>query len=260
MLLFWNEFRRALLLRWSYRLDALSWLVIWGIAFPLILLMFDSVSGGYGREAQAASLLGFLVWDLCMGTMTATTQMIHNEAQEGTLEAILISSVTPTGLAFLRVSAVFTRQFIETFLLGGILTLILGVVIPLNSAAFLVFLLTILAVAGVGLALGGLALVYKNIASVVGVVGLLALFLTGAVLPLNELGLFFELLKYILPTTWGIEALRLTTLEGVAFVELVQNGTLLGLTIQAILFLILGSYLFRWGFYRAQQEGRLGTY
>ncbi len=258
--LFWNEFRRALLVRWSYRLDALSWLIIWGIAFPLILLMFDSVAGGYGADQKAASLIGFLVWDLCMGTMTATTQMIQAEAQEGTLEVVLISPISPIAIALLRVVAVFARQLIETIVLGGFLLWLLGLEIPFSGAAWLVLLLTIVGVVGVGLFLGGLALIYKHLTSVVGVIGLLALFFTGAILPLNELGVVFTLLKYSLPTTWGIEALRLTTLAGVTTASLWEDGNLMGLLLQAMVFLLGGLYAFRWGFSRAQQQGRLGSY
>ena len=258
--LFWNEFRRASLVRWSYRLDALSWLVIWGIAFPLILLMFDSVSGGYGTDNRIASLVGFLVWDLCIGAMTATTQMIQAEAQEGTLEVVLISPIPPVVIALLRVTAVFTRQLLETMLLGGFLLWVLGLTIPVNGATGLVLLVTMVGVVGVGLFLGGLALVYKNIGSVVGVLGLLALFLTGAILPLNPLGFVFTLLKYSLPTTWGIETLRLTVLAGVNIASLWQDGILFGLLLQAVVFLLGGIYAFRWGFYRAQQQGRLGSY
>lgn len=258
--LFWNEFRRALLVRWSYRLDALSWLIIWGIAFPLILLMFDTVSGGYGIDQRIASLVGFLVWDLCTGTMTATTQMIRAEAQEGTLEAVLIAPISPVVIALLRVVAVFARQLLETILLGGFLLWLLGLAIPVNGATGLVLLLTIVGVAGVGLFLGGLALVYKNISSIVGVLGLLALFFTGAILPLNSLGLGFTLLKYSLPTTWGIETLRLTVLAGVTVSRLWHDGTLVGLLLQAVVFLLGGIYAFRWGFYQAQKQGLLGSY
>jgi ABC-2 type transport system permease protein len=222
--------------------------------------MFDSVAGGYGTGRQAASLVGFLVWNLCMGILDSTTTSVSDEAQEGTLENVLISPLTPLTVFSLRIAATFSRHALETIALGIVLVLILQLPITLNAPAFLVIFQTALAVGGVGLALGGLAMVYKNVASLVGVVTLLALFFTGAIIPLNDLGIVFSVLKYLLPTTWGIDALRLTIVHGGTWASLWESGTFLGLSLQAAVFIGIGMIVFNWGFRRAQRQGSLGTY
>lgn len=255
-----TELRRSLLIWWSYRLDFISDIVLWIVAFPLMMVMFDSVANGYGPNRQMASLIGFLVWDLCMSLLGSTTREIKDESQEGTLETVLLSPLSPTSVFTLRITAGFTRQVLQTLLLAVILILILQLRLFINTPALIIILLTMLTVGGVGLALGGLAMVYKNIASVVGVVALLAQFFTGAIIPLNDLGLVFTVIRYTIPTAWGIDALRQTLLDGRTLLDFVSDGTLLGLGLQAVLFVGIGVTVFRWGFRRTQQQGSLGAY
>jgi ABC-type multidrug transport system permease subunit len=98
------------------------------------------------------------------------------------------------------------------------------------------------------------------VASLVGVVTLLALFFTGAIIPLNDLGVIFDLLKYSLPTTWGIDALRQILVHGESWLSLWEDGTFFGLSLQAIVFLAVGVAVFNWGFRQAQRHGSLGNY
>ena len=258
--LFLTELSRVLRLWWSYRLEAVSHILLWVIGFPLMMVMFDSVAEGYGPQQQAASLIGFLVWNLCLGLIAAAAETVTDEAREGTLETALLTPVTPLTLFSLRLGAELTRQVIETLVLGVILSLLVGVILVPTATALVIIGLTLLAVGGVGLALGGLALVTKNVSSVVNVVALLALFFTGALVPLNQLGPLFDLLKYTIPTTWGIDALRQTLLTHAPLTTLWQDGTLPGLTLQALVFLTLGITVFRWGIAQARRRGSLGGY
>lgn len=258
--LFLAELRRDALHWWSYRLNALSSLGLWLVAFPFMMLTFDSVSGGYGPDQRLASLIGFLVWELCTGVLVATTDSVTEEAQQGTLESVMLAPVSPLMIFSLRITAVFARQAVETTILGLALVLILNLPFTWSGPALFVIGLTIVSVAGVSLALGGLAMIYKSIDSVVGVVTLLAVLFTGALVPLNNLGFVFTLLKYLAPMTWGIDALRATLVSGVGWSALWLDGTLWGLGIQAFAFLMLGAVTFIWSVRRAQVQGSLGTY
>jgi ABC-2 type transport system permease protein len=258
--LFLAELRREVRHWWSYRLNALSSLGLWLVAFPFMMLTFDSVAAGYGPDQRLASLIGFLVWELCSGVLVATTDSVTEEAQQGTLESVMLVPVTPLVIFSLRITAVFTRQAVETIILGLALVLILNLPFTWSGTALLVMGLTIVSVAGVGLALGGLAMIYKSIDSVVGVVTLLAVLFTGALVPLNNLGTVFVLLKYLMPMTWGIDALRAVLVSGVGWSALRLDGTLWGLSIQAFVFSLLGAVTFAWSIRRAQMQGSLGTY
>ena len=258
--LFLTELRREWQAWWSYRFQALSTTILWLVAFPFMMVTFDSVAGGYGPDRRLASLIGFLVWNLCMGVLSTVAESVTTEARQGTLESVLLAPISPLTIFSLRLTAVFIRQAVETAVLGLALTLILGLSFTLSGPALLVILLTILSVAGVGLALGGVALVYKRIDSVVAVITLLAVLFTGALVPLNSLGSLFQVLKYTLPTTWGIDALRHVMIEGASWITLWHDGVWVGLGVQTAVFLLFGCILFNWGFQRALRQGSLGTY
>ena len=70
-LLFLAELRRYMRLRWSYRLNIVSWVILWLVAFPLLMSTFDAVAGGYAMERRQASLIGFLLWDWSMALLAA---------------------------------------------------------------------------------------------------------------------------------------------------------------------------------------------
>lgn len=253
---FTNELRRSIGLWRSYRLDTISSMLLWIIAFPLIIIMFDSIAGGYSTTNRIDSLIGFLVWDLCIGVLMFTTSSISEEVQNGTLENVLISPIPPVFLFSIRTIVSFIRQAIQTFLVGIIIIIILQLpLLELNFLSFVIIFLTIIAVSGVSLALGGLAIVYKNVSSVVNVVGLLALFFTGAIISLDNLGILFTFIKYILPTAWGIDALR----DSITFGS-VDSFVIWGLSFQAVLCVCLGIFIFYWGFKYAQRQGTLGIY
>jgi ABC-2 type transport system permease protein len=258
--LFWAELRRDVIAWWSYRLNALSSLGLWLVAFPFMMLTFDSVSGDYGSEQRLASLIGFLVWELSAGVLVATTDSVTEEARQGTLESIFLSPVPPLVIFSLRMAAAFTRKAVETTALGLALMLILSLPFALNGPALFVVGVTIASVAGLGLALGGLAMVNKTIDSVVSVIALLAVLFTGALIPINNLGTVFLIVKYLLPTTWGIDALREILANGIGWGELWQTGTLLGLSVQAIVFLFVGIVTFARSVRKAQVRGNLGSY
>ena len=258
--LFLAELRRDMRVWWSYRLNALSSFGLWLVAFPFMMLTFDSVSGGYGSDQRLASLIGFLVWELCMSVLVATVDSVTEEARQGTLESVMLTPVSQSVIFSLRIMVVFIRHTVETIVLGLALAFILDLSFTLSGLALLVMGLTIVSVAGVGLGLGGLAMVYKSIDSVVGVVTLLAVLFTGALVPLNRLGIVFNILKYLLPTTWGIDTLRAIIINDITGTSFLTDGALLGMSLQAIVFFGLGLLLFNWGFHRSQIQGGLGTY
>jgi ABC-type multidrug transport system permease subunit len=258
--LYLADLRRYLRRLWSYRFDTLGELALWLVAFPLLMVIFGSVAPNFGTDAQLASLIGFLVWNLCIGVLMNTTTEITTEAGEGTLEAVVLTPHSPLLLFTLRLVAAFTIQAVQTLILGSILVVLLGTRMTLAAPAPLLLGLTLVGTLGASLALGGIALVHKQVASVVSVVSLLALLATGALVPLNNLGLPFLLLKWFVPTAWGIDALRTVILHGATWTTLWADWTLVGLTVQSLILLGIGISLFDWGFRKAQQQGTLGTY
>jgi len=255
-----TELRRYSRIYWSYKLDALSWIALWALAFPLLMVTFDNVAGGYESTGRQASLLGFLLWDWSMGVLAAAAVLISTEAREGTLENVALAPVSFLTTVSLRIVVATAILGVQTLVLGIILALVLRVPLGINGPAIAVVALTLVGAGGLSLVMGGLALRFKSVESLVNVFTLLALVLTGALIPLNQLGVLFDILKLVMPAAWGIEALRQVTIGGATWATLAADGTWAGLAVQAIVFILVGVIVFHRNFSRAQADGSLAAY
>jgi ABC-2 type transport system permease protein len=238
---------------------------MWGIVFPILLVTLISVARNSGVEysarLQAASLIGFMVWKLCTGVLVAIPNMIESEANTVTLENVMVTAyISFFALLLFRIFARSVRSFLEVTLLGIILTVVWQIALPVSFTAVLITFLTLAGVWGVGLALAGLALLYKSVSSVTGLIAYLAFSISGAFIPINALGLTFTILKYVFPMTWGIDLLRQVMLDHYDLATLWQNGSLLGPTAQTSVMLFIGYLTFEYSLKRARVRGELGVY
>lgn len=267
---FWSqlmgELRREFLVWRSYRVNAISSLVMWGVIFPILLVTVQSVVNantavGFGEQERAESLIGFLVWNLCMGVLRAIPLIVVEESRTGTLENVLTSTYLPFGTLFaFRILARCLRSILETALLGLVLVLFFRLPLTPSFTAVLVALLTLAGACGVGMALAGLAMIYKSVGSVTSLVANLAFLISGALVPINGLGLVFTVLKLFFPMTWGIDVLRGVLLNGDSLTLLFSSGALPCLMLQTGLMLVIGWLVFHISLQRAKTNGVLGAY
>ena len=260
MVLFLNEAQRFAALWRSYRWSTISSVVVHAIIFPVLMLLFDSLATRYGSDYGAArqlqSLIGFLVWYLCMKLMVAIPTMVEEESVVGTLENITLTTVAFQKTLILRTVVITLRLVLETALLATVLSLALGLTLSFTAATSFITLLLLLGSCGVGFALAGLALLYKSVSSVSSVIGNLALLLSGALVPVDSLGTIFTFLKYGFPMTWGISLLR-----QVAFLPgFVNVAELAGLTLQTLLTFGVGWLIFSTCLQQSRQQGALASY
>jgi ABC-2 type transport system permease protein len=261
----YSELRREWLLWKAYRVNAISSLVMWGIIFPILMLTVQSAANysgvAYGREQLAESLIGFIVWKLCMGVLVAIPAMIEEETRTGTLENILLSTFMPFHtLFFFRILARSLRSLLETVLLAVALMFLFRLPLFFPPTAWVVILLTLAGVWGVGYLMAGLALIHKAVSSVTSLLANLAFLISGAMIPLDSLGMLYTALKLVFPMTWGIEILRDVVLNGTTLMALVQSGVLVGLALQTTLFLVFGLIIFNYSMRQVRRTGELGSY
>ncbi|MDE2822892.1 MAG: ABC transporter permease, partial [Chloroflexota bacterium] len=145
-------------------------------------------------------------------------------------------------------------------LLGVILAMILPVTLPLELAAIPPFALTMVGLFGFGYAIGGLTLVFKQISSVSGLLTNVLLFLNGALLPVHHFPAWLETIAVFLPTTQGIIVLRKVVVDGASLTAVWEDGSMVFLAVQSILFLVVGWALFNVGERVAKRSGTLGQY
>ncbi|MAU00634.1 MAG: hypothetical protein CL608_26110 [Anaerolineaceae bacterium] len=260
MVLFVNEAQRFAALWRSYRWSTISSVVVHAVIFPVLMLLFDSLAArygnGYGTARQLQSLIGFLVWYLCMKLMVAMPTMVEEESVLGTLENVMLTAVAFEKTLVLRTVVMMLRLGLETALLGTVLSLLLGLTLSFTPGTAFVTLLLLLGSCGVGFALAGLALLYKSVSSISSVIGNLALLLSGALVPLDGLGMIFTVLKYGFPMTWGISLLRQLTLTP----GFLNTAELAGLTLQTMGLLGLGWLVFSRCLQRARELAGLASH
>ncbi|MGB4871039.1 MAG: hypothetical protein WBP47_13375 [Candidatus Promineifilaceae bacterium] len=145
-------------------------------------------------------------------------------------------------------------------LLASVLMLVFRLPLVFSLVAWLVTGLTLAGVWSVGFGVAGLALVYKSVSSVTGLLANLSFLISGALVPIGSLGVLSLGLKLFFPMTWGIEILREVVLNDALLIDSMQITALLGLAFQSALMLISGLVIFEKALKKARQKGELGVY
>lgn len=253
------EWRRFRALYRSYRLSVFGTPLSLAFAFLLLTAIFRNMAGEqgvvYGQQAQLASLIGVFFWHVCMGSLGVLPAMIQQEANEGTLESLFVSVRSFPRQLVARTVFVVLQQLIEATVIVALPLLLLRLPIIFSPDAILLFLITLLGAIGIGFGLCGLVLVYKSIGQLTGLIVSLSLFVSGALVPLDTLPTLFNILKLLLPTSWGIHLTRQAM-----FGEAVGWLDVTGLMTQSVVFLIVGVVTLVWGVRQAKRIGGLKGY
>lgn len=236
------ELRRAFRLARSYWLEYVSDFALYAAGFLLLMAVFRAASDDFGPRGYLATLIGFVTWKVCAGT----------------LEQMFLGGLRP-GLAFLgRSAGIFFNHAARGLVLATALAAFLGILRPIPLFAIVVFVLTAAGPCGLGFALAGLALVYKRLDGLVHLVWQMLVFFTGALAPMTHPVLAG--VARALPLGWGITCLRALVVEGATAASLWRSGDLLGLLLNTACYVALGAALFAWGERRARTLGVLGHY
>ena len=258
LLVLYNEVRKSLIITWNYRANTAIELVT--LVFVFVFISYFAGGGEIDSERLPGSLLGFLVWYYAAFAISSMSGGITDEASTGTMEQLYMSPM-PTWLVFLgRVIATFVKGTVLVALVGVILLVALPVTLPLELAALPPFALTMVGLFGFGYAIGGLTLVYKQISSINSLLTNVLLFLNGALLPVHHFPAWLETIAVFLPTTQGIIVLRKVVIDGASLTAVWEDGSMVFLAVQSILFLIVGWILFNIGEQVAKRRGTLGQY
>ena len=223
------------------------------IFFALIFFGGKAVAGPAIGDSLDSIVVGFFLWTLATRSFRGLASDVMNEVRWGTLERLFMS---PYGLrtvmsvkTIVNVSLSIVWGGIMLFVMmlatGQWLTVDLVTVIPL-----LVF--TLAPIIGIGFLLGGMAILYKRIENLLGIISFGFVGLIAA--PVGQFGL----LGY-LPATQGSYMTRIAMEEGV---RLWQFSTMdfVALIVPALVYLLVGFGVFQRMQRRARHQGALGQY
>ncbi|MBO1438788.1 ABC transporter permease [Meiothermus sp. CFH 77666] len=249
------EFWRYLRAFFRYPLEVLGGVlgavVVFALFFSGVRYLAGPALFGERLEALVASLLA---WTLAFSLLSYIASTLTEEALAGLLEQLALTRPGLLGVVLVR-SAVSLFQI-------GLLNIPVFLAILLTSGARLDFPpLTLLPLAtlflgalGLGLLLGGLALVYKRVGQIMGLLqflflGLFLIRFEALTQPWNALG-------YLLPLAPSVAALRLLLGQG----EDPEWGLLFLAGTNALAYIAFGIGFFKHALRRARRQGTLGTY
>lgn len=267
MRLAWAFFKRDAMVEISYRTS----FVVQLFGSILILAFFyfigktfvgHSVPGleKYGGSYLAFLLIGVALTD-CVGvSLTTFAKQIREGQLTGALEATLMSPVSLT--VILIYSSLWAYSFSTVRFL---LYLVLGITfydVSVSNAnvpsAVVIFVLTVLCFAGVGMMWAGVVMVIKRGERIITVVGYVVALLSGVLFPVSVLPGWLRVLGELVPLTHALDGMRLALLQGYGFADL--TVILLKLSVFAVVLIAAGIGLFSLAVRVAKQTGSLVEY
>ncbi|MFQ5577467.1 MAG: ABC transporter permease [Anaerolineae bacterium] len=228
------------------------------VVAPLTYMLFFVLLGTYATGKQNASfyVIGNAVQMAAVSGIFGVTMSITGDRWDGTLPYLF---ATPAN----RLALFVGRAFIHVIdgMLGVVIGLFWGVALlgldlsAADPAALaLTILVTTFSTSGLGLLLGCVSLITRNVMFVNNTVFFLLLIFSGANIRLDTLPAWMQAVSQALPLTRGIASARqIVTGQGVAHVApLLAAEFLIGAG-----YIFLGYVMFRWFEYQAKRRGTL---
>ena len=255
--LLWSGYRTALLLSLVGSLISLvqfGWtahFVATGHTFPALT--------PYGGDLVAYFLVGSAFTAFVGVSLNAFQENVKAEIQMGTLEALLLTDIPLTILAFYLVLWPFTYTLTNTVILFLVAILLFGISLKLCLASFLILLfLTVCTLSGIGLASAGVILVTKRGDPIHWLFTALTGLFAGVFYPVETLPTWLQPISSLLPTTYALHGIRLAILRQAPPAEVAPD--ILVLLLSSLLTLPLGALVLHMGWVRARRTGTLAEY
>jgi ABC-2 type transport system permease protein len=244
---------REYLLFVRYPANAVGGIVVALFFFGLLFYGGRMLAGQALTESLEGLIVGYFLWTLSVGAYSAISNDIGSEVQWGTLERHL---VTPFGFApvvLFKGVAKLVRTFLTSAVVLAAMLLLSGTTLRLNVLTVVAVAgLSVVSVLGLGLAAGGVAVLYKRIGNWLNLLQFGFVVLISA--PAFDLGW-----TRFLPLAQGSALLQRAMIDGTRLWEfpLVDLAVLVG---TAVGYVALGYVVFDVATRRARRLGVLGDY
>ncbi len=259
--------KRDLLTALTYKLAFAAGYI--GLAMQLFLFiyfvkMFEAgtlpVLAAYGGDPIAYVMVGAAGWAYLWSSVNAASTAIKTEMTRGTFEYMFLTPVSPYTL--------FVAYTLRGILISSILIvfyLIIGFgvfhVELQGNYLYAVFImaLSLLIMSGLGMAIAGLKIYYKQLGTLVAIFQTMAVFFSNVYFDISVLPSFLRPVSYIFPTYYSITALKLALLSEDALSSTLDSYIYV-LLVMCLGSFVLGRIVFRTSFNRARKDGSLAYY
>lgn len=248
-------------LKWSwiqykrYAHEVFGGVLALSLTFYGLFLSVGYIAGSarFGDRLDAV-IVGYTLWSLVIFIMNGINATLQREAQVGTLEQLFISPFNITKILLLRAVS-------DLFLQLGLITIVLFIIMALTgrwlsfSPALILPLITvILGAYGLAFAIGSLALIFKTVQQIAGILNFSLLFVL--TIPTETWSGVQKVLGYLIPMTTGAGLIR----DLMARQAGLDWGTLAIAFVNGLVYFAIGITLFRWSERETKRRGRLSGY
>ena len=257
LMLFRIELKKLVLSEVRYFINFLSDLIVYYILF-LGLYFFikcnGNLSGSNLNDTISLQLVGYLSWFFFSFTITFSTNTLSSETAQGTFEQLCINSNSMIKIFLIKLIVVSIRNIVLILPLAILLALSTGIKIALSFNAFLVFIIMIVGIFGLSLILAGLEVYYKKIGQFPFILSILLL--GSSIVDTSSFPKSFKNILYALPFTKGTDLIKFS----VSKKYIITSNDILLISINSIVYLFLGIFLFNYFFDKAKQKGSLSSF
>jgi ABC-2 type transport system permease protein len=251
----------------SYRLSFLfkiGGVVVRALVFFFLSEFIEAATGGllgdYGGDYFSFVIIGIALGGYFSTGLSSFANALRQSQTTGTLEAMIL---TPTPVSWLIIgsaawSYVYTTFRVLIYLVVGALFLGLDLSQANYAAALVVLLLSIVSFASLGILAASVIMVIKRGNPITAVFGNVSNLIGGVFYPVAILPPSLQVIAYLLPITYALQAMRGALLTGATWTELAPD--LLALCLFCIVLLPLALLVFRYAVDRARAEGSLAHY
>ena len=253
---------KEIILARRYLFEATASMIMLYITFMGIYFAVRKLAiGGTDINIASYQLVGFLLWIFALTLIGIFADDISGSAVVGVLEQLFL---TPTGILRYLICMAIGRTLLQSIPIAILLVIVLfttGIRLILDPTAIItILLLTIIGFYGLGLLFGGLALLYKRIGPVTAMVRGALLFASGALIPIDKFPPPLQIVCKLFPMTQGLIMLRKVTVNGDSLWALIQNGDMLILIVNSLIYLVLGLATFKFMENLSRNKGVIGAY
>jgi ABC-2 type transport system permease protein len=249
----WAVLYREYLVFVRYPANAVGGIVVALFFFGVLFYGGRMVAGRALTDSIEGLLVGYFLWTLSVGAYSAISNDIGSEVQWGTLERHVTSPFGFAPVVLLKGVAKLVRTFLTSGVVLAVMLVVSGTTLQLDVLTVVVVAgLGVTSVLGVGLAAGGVAVLYKRIGNWLNLLQFGFVLLISA--PAFDLGW-----TRLLPLAHGSALLQRAMVDGVRLWEFgaADLALLVGV---AGAYLALGFVTFRYATRRARRLGVLGDY
>ena len=244
---------REFLIFVRYPANAIGGIVVSLFFFGVLFYGGRMVAGQALTDSIEGIIVGYFLWTLSVGAYSAIANDIGSEVQWGTLERHVTSPFGFAPVVLLKGVAKLVRTFLTSGVVLAVMLVVSGTTLQLDVLTVVVVAgFSVTSVLGVGLAAGGIAVLYKRIGNWLNLLQFGFVLLISA--PAFDLGW-----TRLLPLAHGSALLQRAMVDGVRLWEF-------GAVDLVLLVAVAGAYLgagyavFRYTTRRARRLGVLGDY